>query len=55
MQYAGVEVPSRENIQVLSDATGRCLEFRLVPGQAKKNNGIRAEISVDYPYSPGAL
>jgi len=55
IRYAGIEVPSRENIHVLSDGTGRYLEFRLVPGQAKKNNGIRAEISVDYPYSAGDI
>ncbi len=53
IRYAGVEVPSRENIQILSEPEGNYLEFRLVPGQAKKNNGIRAEISVDYPYSVG--
>jgi hypothetical protein len=53
MRYAGIEVPSQENIRILSDTTGRYLEFRLVPGQAKKNNGIRAEISVDYPYKVG--
>jgi hypothetical protein len=53
IRYAGIEVPSRENIHVLSDGAGRYLEFRLVPGQPKKNNGIRAEISVDYPYSVG--
>lgn len=51
--FAGIEVPSEENIRVLSDATGESLEFRLVPGQAKKNNGIRAEVSVDYPYKVG--
>lgn len=55
MRYAGIEVPSRENIQVRSDSGGRYLEFRLVPGQAKKNNGIRAEISVDYPYAVGEI
>ena len=53
IRYAGIEVPSWENIHVLSDGAGPCLEFRLVPGQPKKNNGIRAEISVDYPYSIG--
>ncbi len=53
IRYAGIEVPSRENIRIVSDNAGRYLEFRLVPGQAKKNNGIRAEISVDYPYKVG--
>jgi hypothetical protein len=55
IRYAGIEVPSRENIQILSDPVGPYLEFRLVPGQAKKNNGIRAEISVDYPYGVGDI
>lgn len=53
IRYAGVDVPSQENIQILTDSAGRYLEFRLVPGQTKKNNGIRAEISVDYPYKVG--
>jgi hypothetical protein len=53
IRYAGIEVPSQENIYILSDSTGRYLEFRLLPGQARKNNGIRAEISVDYPYNVG--
>ena len=55
MRYAGLEVPSQENIQIVSDSTGRYLEFRLVPGQAKKNNGIRAEISVNFPYKVGDI
>ncbi len=52
-RFASIEVPSQENIQILSDSNGRYLEFRLRPGQARKNNGIRAEISVDYPYDVG--
>jgi hypothetical protein len=55
LRYAGVEVPSRENIRILSNSTGRYLEFRLVPGQAKKNNGIRAEITVNYPFKAGDI
>jgi hypothetical protein len=55
IRYAGIEVPSQENICILSDDSGRFLEFRLVPGQAKKNNGIRAEISVDYPFKVGEV
>lgn len=55
VRYAGIEVPAQENIRILSDASGRYLEFRLVPGQAKKNNGIRAEISVNYPYKVGEV
>lgn len=55
IRYAGVEVPSQDNIHICSDSTGRYLEFRLVPGQAKKNNGIRAEISVNFPYKVGDI
>ena len=55
MRYAGIEVPSQENIHIVSDSTGRYLEFRLVPAQAKKNNGIRAEISVNFPYKVGDI
>ncbi len=55
IRYAGIEVPSPENIHIGSDSTGRYLEFRLVLGQAKKNNGIRAEISVDFPYKVGDI
>ena len=54
-RYAGIEVPSRENIHVLADGPDMYLEFRLVPGQPKKNKGIRAEISVNYPYSVGEV
>ncbi len=53
VRHAGVEVPSAENIHILSDAKGKYLEFRLVPGQARKNNGIRSEISVGFPYQVG--
>jgi hypothetical protein len=52
-RYAGIEAPSDENIRILSDPAGEYLEFRLVPGQAKKNNGIRAEVTVNYPYQLG--
>ncbi len=55
MRYAGVEVPSEENIHIRSDSHGRYLEFRLIPGQARKNNGIRAEISVNFPYKAGDI
>jgi len=53
IRYAGVEVPSQENIHIRSDGARRYLEFRLIPGQARKNNGIRAEISVNFPYNVG--
>ncbi len=53
MPYAQIEVPSPDNIHALSDDTGRYLEFRLIPGQARKNNGIRSEISVNFPFKVG--
>ena len=53
VRYAGIEVPSAENIRILSDERGSYLEFRLVPGQARKNNGIRSEISVNFPFKVG--
>ena len=53
IRYAAIEVPAQENIHARSDDAGRYLEFRLVPGQARKNNGIRAEIAVDFPFKVG--
>jgi hypothetical protein len=53
IRFAGIEVPSSNNIHILSNSAGRYLEFRLLPGQTPKNNGIRAEVSVDYPFKVG--
>ncbi|MCB9456401.1 MAG: heparin lyase I family protein [Anaerolineaceae bacterium] len=50
LPYATVDVPSRENIQILDDGG---LEMVLFPGQSLQHGGIRAEISVDYPYQEG--
>ena len=50
VRYAGIEVPAQENIRILSDASGRYLEFRLVPGQAKKNNGNSRRMGGDHGY-----
>jgi hypothetical protein len=55
MRYAAVEVPSYDNIHIRTNGSGRYLEFRLLPGQARKNNGIRAEISVNFPYNVGEV
>jgi len=49
IQYAHFEVASREHIEILADG----VELRLTPGQPKVNNGIRAELSVDYPFVDG--
>jgi hypothetical protein len=53
MTYAGLEAPTPENVRFTSDGAGRFIEFRLFPGQPKKNNGIRSEISVNFPYKVG--
>lgn len=49
LPYAHVEVASRESIAIVDDG----LELKLFPGQPKVNNGIRAEVSVDFPFVDG--
>lgn len=48
--YAGIEVPLKDNIALVTDGGMQAVEFRILPSQPLKNNGIRAEIAVDYPY-----
>jgi hypothetical protein len=48
--YANIDAPSLENLAVMP--TGG-LEVRLFPGQPLVHNGVRAQISVDYPFQPG--
>ncbi len=49
--YGHFEVASRDSIELVPDGGG--VELRLVPGQPKVNNGIRAEVSVDAPFVDG--
>lgn len=49
LQYAKVEVASRQSIARVEDG----LELKVLPGQPKLNGGIRAELSVDYPFVDG--
>lgn len=51
--YANLEVSSREAVIVGQEGADRYLGLRVFPGQTRKNNGVRAEISVDYPFVPG--
>jgi hypothetical protein len=53
LPYASIEIPAIENITRTSDAQGPYLGLRTFRGQAKKNGGVRAEISIDYPYRDG--
>ncbi len=47
IQYSLFEVASREHIEIIPDAG---VELRITRGQPKVNNGIRAELSIDYPF-----
>ena len=53
LEYAHVEVSAIENITILGEGTDTHLGLHLLPEQKKKNNGIRAEISVNYPFKQG--
>lgn len=53
IQYANIEAPSIANIWTGTDEFGNYLTLKLIPNQPLKNNGIRAEISIDSPYQEG--
>ncbi len=53
LPFTGIDVPARENIAIVTDASGRSLELRLLPNQPLLHGGIRAEISIDYPFQEG--
>ncbi len=46
-EYVGLEIPGERNVSVDGDA----VRLRIIGGQAKLNNGVRAEISLDYPFA----
>lgn len=48
--FAKIEVSALENIEIEKDNDSEYLALTLFPGQAKKNSGIRSEISVDFPF-----
>jgi hypothetical protein len=53
LDYAQIEVPGIEHIRI-AEVDGRpCLGLRVFHGQRLKNNGVRAELSLDYPYRVG--
>lgn len=53
LEYANIEIPALEHIRIGSDAEGPNLGLRTYHGQRRKNNGVRAEISIDFPYDEG--
>lgn len=48
-----LELAGIENVSTSSDEGGPFLALRLYPNQPKKNNGVRSELSIDYPYQQG--
>jgi hypothetical protein len=53
LPLANVEVPGIENIAILGEGADTHLGLHLFPGQKKRNGGIRAEVSVNYPFQQG--
>jgi hypothetical protein len=53
LEYAHLEVASITNIAIVGEGEHKHLGFHISPGQRKVNNGIRAEMSVNYPYEQG--
>ena len=53
LKYAHLEVASETNVVVVTNGSERCLGLRISPGQAKIHEGMRAEMSVNYPFNLG--
>jgi Polysaccharide lyase len=53
LEFANIEIPALEHIRIGRDAEGSHLELRTYHGQRKKNNGVRAEVSIDLPHAEG--
>lgn len=53
LEYAHLDISSREALIVGEDGEKRHLGLRVFPGQKRVHGGVRAEISVDYPFRPG--
>lgn len=53
LPHAHVEVPAPENIAIVGQGAAQHLGLRVFPGQTKRNGGIRAEVSVDFPFTAG--
>ena len=53
LEYARLEVASEKNVAVRTDGPNRCLGLHISPDQAMVHGGMRAEISVDFPFVQG--
>jgi hypothetical protein len=53
LEYAHLEVASTASITISGEGAHKYLGLHVFPGQSKVNNGIRAELSVDYPFEQG--
>ncbi len=53
LPYANLEVPAAENLAIAGAGADQHLGLHIFPGQKKRNGGIRAEVSVDFPFTAG--
>lgn len=53
LDYAHVEIPALDNIRIVTEGSSTYLGLRTYYGQPLKNGGVRAELSIDYPYKEG--
>ncbi len=53
LEYAHVDVPSKDNVAIIGEGPDAHLALGILPGQPKHRGGIRAEVSVDFPHHEG--
>lgn len=53
LDYASIEVPGLDNLRIGQEGGRDYLALRNFFGQKVKNNGTRAEVSIDYPFREG--
>ncbi len=53
LPYAKIEISDISQIQKIHNELGNYLGLRVYDKQSRKNKGVRAEISIDYPYQSG--
>jgi len=53
LAYASLDVAAIESVAAVGDGPSRHLGLHLFPGQKKVHKGVRAEVSVDYPFEIG--
>ncbi|MEO9593289.1 polysaccharide lyase [Rhodopirellula bahusiensis] len=52
LDLSHLDLPSRDSIAKTDTADGTHLGLRIHPGQSKTHGGMRAEVSLDYPFKP---